>query len=124
MDSESRKCRQKAAKARYKKTAKGRATAARYRKTDKRKVVLARYNASEKGRACRARQIALHPDRMAARRAISNSIRDGKMFASRYFLCAYCQVPAEQYHHWHGYSTEHYLDVIPLCRKCHTAEHV
>lgn len=34
-------------------------------------------------------------------------------------VCDECGAPAEDYHHYLGYDSEHWLDVKPLCRKCH-----
>lgn len=33
--------------------------------------------------------------------------------------CAKCGQPAADYHHHLGYEPEHWLDVLPLCRRCH-----
>lgn len=33
--------------------------------------------------------------------------------------CAECGATAADYHHYLGYEPEHWLDVTPLCRKCH-----
>ena len=30
-----------------------------------------------------------------------------------------CNSIAQEYHHWAGYNEEHWLDVLPICIKCH-----
>lgn len=61
-----------------------------------------------------------HPERAKAHWAIGNAVRIGKMQPASYFMCAVCHVKqAQQYHHWHGYSKEHQLDVLPVCKECH-----
>lgn len=36
--------------------------------------------------------------------------------------CANCGAQAQEYHH-ESYEREHWLDVVPLCRKCHRSRH-
>ena len=33
--------------------------------------------------------------------------------------CAECGQKAQSYHHYLGYEPDHWLDVIPLCTRCH-----
>lgn len=82
-----------------------------------------KYYASELGRAANRRSngkyIKLHPDRMKARRAISIAIHSGKLTSARTLKCFHCGARAKEYHHHRGYAVEHWLDVLPLCKRCH-----
>jgi len=82
-----------------------------------------KYRQTDKGRAyhkARKRRFnALNPNQVKAVNAINNAITAGKLPRPNTKLCYYCPKPAQQYHHWHGYEKEHWLDVVPVCRKCH-----
>ena len=95
--------------AKYKKTPKGRATEARYRQTPYRKATLERYYAR-------------HPNHHKARTTVNHAIRDGRLPKPDSMKCHYCPAQAKEYHHWHGYDPEHWLDVVPACLDCHTKE--
>lgn len=59
------------------------------------------------------------PEKKAARHAIEHAIRDGKMTRGTY--CSVCGSEGRmQAHHHNGYAPEHRLDVVWLCRKCHS----
>ena len=95
----------------------------KYQKTTKGKATQKRYEQTEKGKAvCRAtlkRFYSRHPERRNATTYVNNAIRDGKLPHPDTLQCYYCPAQAEQYHHWHGYESEHLLDVVPTCAKCH-----
>jgi len=60
------------------------------------------------------------PEKYKARSVVNNAILMGKLQPAKSFICHNCNVnQASQYHHWHGYKPEHWLDVIPLCPACH-----
>ena len=94
-----------------------------YRETDNRKAVQRRYAQSPKGKAVYQQDQRRHPDRYAARHAINNTVRNGKRPPAKDLLCLYCLQPATCWHHHLGYEPEHYLDVVPVCRRCHVREH-
>src|SRR5690554_1566018 len=54
--------------------------------------------------------------------AVSNALRDGKIFKPT--SCEHCGTSEKkiQAHHW-SYAPEHWLDVIWLCTRCHGKEH-
>lgn len=54
-----------------------------------------------------------HPDRHAARQALSNAVRDGKVIRQP---CVACGNPKSQGHHT-DYAKQ--LDVVWMCFKCH-----
>lgn len=112
----------------YRKTEKGKLAQKRYQQTEKGKITyrkgVAKYLKTPKGKAIRESFNARNPNYRKAKNAINNAIRDGKLPRAKTLLCHYCPKPAQQYHHWHGYEPEHWLDVVPACRKCHTNEHL
>lgn len=108
---------------RHRRTEKYKANQKRYYQSEEYKIDHKRYRNSEKGKAT-IRENALrykirHPERRKAKAAVQNAIRIGKLPPINSLQCHYGEHPAEQYHHWHGYAPEHWLDVIPVCCKCH-----
>ena len=109
---------------------KGKATQKRadykYHQTEKGKAVRKRadykYAESEKGKVTKNRYRMLHPERLAACKVINQAIKSGKLPRPDSLQCA-CGESAKQYHHHKGYAPEHWLDVIPLCVKCHKIAH-
>ena len=98
---------------------KGKAKLKRYWQSEKGKIVLQRYQQSKKGKLNQKYYKAYHPERVKAVKAVNNAIRDGKLPQPDTLPCHYCPKLAQQYHHWHGYAPEHWLDVVPVCVKCH-----
>lgn len=110
-----------------------------YQKTEKGKLVCKKanrkYSQSKKGKLCyqeyaqskkfklknkqaRKRIKLKYPQRIKARTAVNHAIREGKLPRPNSLKCS-CSEPAQQYHHHKGYAPEHWLDVIPVCKKCH-----
>jgi len=111
----------------HRQTEKGKAThraiMKRYEKSEKGKATRKTYIKSEKGKARQKRFYNCHPNNLKAKTAVNNAIRSGKLPRANTLLCHYCPKPAQQYHHWHGYEPEHWLDVVPVCVKCHREIH-
>lgn len=78
-----------------------------------------RYAKTEKGKAKKKRYRQRNPEQVKARNAVIKAIKDGKLPRLDNRLCHYCPKPAQEYHHWHGYEKEHWLDVVPACIPCH-----
>jgi len=108
----------------------------RYRQSDKGKIVKRKYDHSDKGRKAKngyikskkgkenmRRFFQNHPEQYAAKNAISVAVSSGKLAQIISLKCIDCGNAAEQYHHHKGYSPEHLLDVVPLCKKCHYFRH-
>lgn len=57
-------------------------------------------------------------DKGRAKRAVNNAILRGRFPRIATRQCADCGGQAQQYHH-ESYKPEHWLDVIPLCIRCH-----
>lgn len=113
----------------YQQTEKYKATKKRYRQSEKGKEVQRkgtfRYNQSEKGKAYyrkyRKEYNVLHPEQRNARNAVIHAIEKGRLPHPDSLQCS-CGEPAKHYHH-KSYAKEHWLDVIPVCTKCHTLCH-
>lgn len=75
-----------------------------------------RYARSEKGRAASQRATLAHPDRRAARVAVSNAVRDGGLIPMR---CEICGAKGEAHHVHYEYP----LLVTWLCSKHHKQAH-
>jgi hypothetical protein len=58
-----------------------------------------------------------------ARNSIAVAVYRGKMKPASDLFCVQCGNPAQEYHHHLGYEREHWHDVIPVCRECHSAIH-
>lgn len=64
----------------------------------------------------------LHHEKMAAYWAVKYAVKWGHLLKPE--TCSRCGLHGKiQGHHHNGYSQEHRLDVIWLCRSCHLAEH-
>lgn len=60
------------------------------------------------------------PKKRKAKAKITSEIRAKRMRKAKEFTCVSCNnAQASDYHHYLGYELEHWLDVIPVCRKCH-----
>lgn len=101
---------------------------ARYRRTQKGKESRTRQRLSEKGKAVQFRYNEKRKlnNRDKAGTALHNAIRSGKIphISTRQCLLSYtgeCEGRME-YHH-PSYAPEHWLDVIPLCKKHHVLAH-
>lgn len=82
------------------------------------------YSQTEKGKANHRKNTKQfnirHPERYKAHTAVMRAIKFGKLPRPDTRLCHYCPKPAQEYHYWHGYAPEHWLDVVPVCQICHT----
>lgn len=98
-----------------------------YRKTDKSKIANRKgnkkYRKTAKGKASlrdgQKRFYARNPNYEKAKHAVNHAIESGKLISPKFLLCHYCTKPAKEYHHWHGYEPEHWLDVVSVCIECH-----
>jgi hypothetical protein len=54
-----------------------------------------------------------------ARWATKQAWRTNKIPHPKTLLCSDCGGPAVEYDHYLGYEREHWLDVQPVCRRCH-----
>ena len=55
--------------------------------------------------------------------AVRRAVISGKLPPIKTCACKSCGKPATNYHHHNGYEKENWLDVVPLCGKCHSEEH-
>ena len=91
---------------RYQKTEKGRISRRNFRQTDKYKAI------------CQSYRIR-YPNHWKAKNAVANAVRQNKIPCIKTRRCYFCFEQAQQYHHYKGYEPEFWLDVIPVCVKCH-----
>jgi hypothetical protein len=63
------------------------------------------------------------PADQRAHAAVANAIVEGALPPLTGLACAYCTGTARVYHHHQGYHPAHWLDVVPLCRRCHARSH-
>jgi cytochrome c5 len=96
----------------------------RWRNSDKGKAWLKAWRASAKGKAIRAANAKtharMHPDKITARNAVNNAVRDGRLV--RLDTCQRCDatgVPIEGHHE----NYDQPLIVEWLCRPCHDTKH-
>lgn len=106
----------------YSSSKKGKTKRKQYRQGERGKAAEARYRKTEKGKAIALRsakqyQVA-NPERVKAVNAVNIAIKAGKIPRPNTLQCHYCPAQAKDYHHT-NYTPEHWLDVIPVCRKCH-----
>lgn len=64
------------------------------------------------------------PEKYEARKAVQLAVMSKTISPIKACICMQCGKPAQHYHHWKGYEPAHWLDVIPLCAKCHRKVHV
>lgn len=95
----------------------------KYTKTEKYKEYYRKYGQSEKGKEIQRRYYRKNPERRKANAAVNNAIIAGKFPRPTSFKCNQCGQQARIYHHWQGYSPEHWFDVVPLCYSCHKKIH-
>ncbi len=114
----------------YQKTEQGKISGKRYAQTKHGRVAQkrasTRYYQSAKGknanRICSRKFRIRHPNRIQATTATNEAIRIGKLPHPDALICILCWGQAKEYHH-PKYDEEYWLEVIPLCKKCHTKVH-
>ncbi len=77
----------------------------------------ARYNTRYKRYALR------HPERIKAKKAISNAIHRKKLNRPETLHCMNCFEQAEEYHH-PSYAPEQRFSIVPVCADCHKEIHI
>ncbi len=95
-----------------------------YSKTFTAKITKKRYRQSAAGRTADMASKKRYPKRHCARSMVYRRVKSGAIIAPTYLLCIYCTRPAKHWHHHLGYDTEHVLDIIPVCIRCHKCLHI
>jgi len=125
----------KAKDRRYAQSPKGKAASRRMHQRRKKKpnypeqkhAARKRYRATKKGRIYRKKALRKyrknHQRENRARVEVMIAVRSGDLPPITSKQCIWCGEQADEYHHWHGYEEKHWLDVIPLCIKCHGKAH-
>ena len=57
-----------------------------------------------------------------ARSAVAIAVRNGTMEKVKHFQCSRCEAQASHWHHL-SYEPDQWLEVIPLCYRCHKKLH-
>lgn len=111
----------------YQQSPKGKEIQRKFRQSPAAKVIRKRYRQSEKGKVNRRINTRKHaisfPERIKAQYTVNNAIKVGRLPHADTLQCYYCPAKAQLYHHHLGYEKEHWLDVVPVCRKCHKLCH-
>lgn len=98
----------------------------RYAQSQHGREQIRRYRKSRRGRRLkRLRNQAWekrNPDKVRAKTAVNNAIKLGHMPRPDTLSCTDCGQPACEFHH-ESYAEKDWLNVIPLCKACHTARH-
>jgi hypothetical protein len=74
------------------------------------------YSKTDKGKEVKRKE--------RARDASNYAVRSGKIPSPKDQACSGCGCQAQEYHHHLGYAEENWLDVLPMCKKCHVQEHL
>ena|SRR3990167_9327372 len=97
----------------------------KYRNSQKGKATLRQYNNLEeikiKKRQDNSRYRKQNPEKIIARMRVSHAVRKGLLPKASALECVQCGEQARDYHHHKGYKAKFWLDVIPVCKKCHWA---
>jgi hypothetical protein len=79
---------------------------------------------TDKGKTSRnQRYVKRYPERAAANRFVKYAIKHGVLEHISEMDCKICDNPADHYHHKNGYEPLQWLDVMPVCHKCHKELH-
>lgn len=82
----------------------------------------ANYVQTDRYRKSRKKYKRRHPNRIKARNAVTHAVHHTEELPPASSEdCTRCGGDAVEYHHHNGYSEEHWLDVVPVCKKCHGA---
>lgn len=59
-----------------------------------------------------------------ARQAVTRATSTNRIPNIKTLNCSACGRQANEYHHNKGYEKKHWLDVVPMCHRCHKNHHV
>lgn len=108
---------------RYEQSAHGRAKRKQYRESMNGRATMQRFKQTKKyktGIILRSRHYRQkYPIRIKANNTVTYAIMTGRLPRPDTLKCHYCPAQAKEYHHWHGYEPEHWLDVVSVCCSCH-----
>jgi len=116
----------RAGEKRYAQSERGKETKRQYAKSGGAAKVKRRYHSTEKGKQSRRRSAKTwqnkNPIKKKAASAVRCAVIKGELPMITSCACIDCGTQAEEYHH-ESYKQERWLDVVPLCRKCHLTRH-
>lgn len=90
---------------------------------EQRKEQVRRYNRQHGGKNAKA-WMKSNPHKVKAQKAVYSAVVAGSIPGAAEYQCfaSNCENQARDHHHW-SYDRNHWLSVIPLCRKCHRGVH-
>ncbi len=100
-----------------------------YNRSEANKTSQRKYRQSKKGKKFRSQYVKewrlQHLAQRKANIAITTAINADKIPRISTQKCAFpnCSEQAQQYHHYLGYESEHWFDILPLCRHHHRITH-
>ena len=95
----------------------------KHRQTEKYQATLKHYYQSEKCKSMSKRRYIRYPERFKAKQAVNYVVIINKIPHIKTRRCYFCFEQAQEYHHYKGYEHIFWLDVIPVCIKCHIKIH-
>ncbi len=95
----------------------------KHRQTEKFKITIKRYYQSKKCKAMSKRRYIRYPERFKAKQSVNYAVIINKIPHIKTRRCYFCFEQAQEYHHYKGYERKFWLEVIPVCIKCHTKIH-
>jgi len=113
----------KIAQKQYQQSVKGKAAYKRYDSKVHRQFLHKKYQQTLKGKATQTRFRTKYPNKVMSHRTVNLAVKAGRLPAVKTLKCVHCNNMAEFWHHYLGYESEHWLDVIPLCRLCDRKAH-
>lgn len=97
-----------------------------YNQSKKGRLVRNRYKKTDKGKKTRNKNTRQYtkenPQRIKANKAINHAVENHSFPRITTQTCADCGQQAQHYHH-ESYAKKDWLNVIPLCAKCHKERH-
>jgi len=124
---------EKERKKRFKQTPAGKASTRRYGRSEKGRAAMRRHREKykddpdyqERQKVYRANYLAKKETKIKieARRTVNHAVEAGEVPQITERTCNDCGEQAANYHH-ESYEPDRWLDVIPLCRKCHEERHL
>lgn len=118
----------KAIQKRYFQSEKGKQAIHKSNMSEKQRARVKRYYSTEKGKQTARNSVNTarrrYPHKQKARDVVRVAVDNGTLPRPTSLECSHngprCRGQAEQYHHYLGYDSEHWLDVQAVCRPCHT----
>lgn len=104
-------------------TPEGMESVCRHNRKPRDKSIQERWRKTPAGRAYRItvqqKYRARNKDKSNARDAVNAEVKHNRLPRAKTLPCVRCGKPAREYHHHQGYTPQHRLHVVAVCRSCH-----